>query len=792
MLRKSVPICTAALICALCLLFSGCGKGSRLEGLSAQAAELAGSYAGGDTLVTFAAEFSLDNFEGEPCHVLLLRTNDNRFFAYSYSTGQVYNPDADGVWNYDGRLATEEDRCTYLLWVSANGVSPYVNSDEARRELTAKELSEVNSALAKGTYGTGNLTVDSVVAAPTQTEQAQTPAEQVTATTEQTQPLPERVKELALKCGLTDTMVILAEEYAINDFDGEPFHVLLLRTVDNRFVAYSYSTGQVYNPDTDAVLNYDGRLETDEDRCNYLLWQCSIGDSVYVNATEEKTRLSVDALEELNNALAAENVPSHTTPGAERPILPKGTGAYTVVTDIPAILTERRLSDTAVAVLKYADLNTLRKEISTFADFAAWIALQDAPYHCNVQSNPSGQRTYGADHAFRCVSSMRDTAGTAALAVRVLGDDYGDIGMIAVRMEDGDGVNLCGNVIPAEDGGYYLFSLDYYLPAWQDTLAANRIFPDAFPLLKIDGSESVLAYCGSEDDPFYPGGVLTQAFYIPGDREVVMDYADKIYTPQNPADVVEFYRNDAYITQIIEQETGHIKPEYIDRYALSGMLGGTTLTPAEAYELLDMEPEQVKERVKTAADVLMYMLAAKIGDCGGDRCKMIGGKEWHYNLNAFEVMEQRLANCGASANLANYLLEGDYEEIGFILHAYYIGDGGGHVYNYIRYEGSYYIVDFSWYIFGDYRPTRDFPVMRLDRLEDYGKRIPELYGGVCMALAHTSPGQHYPNVFDDANEKYAIPAGTEYQLLYQEERTRCYLLAEYPLDQKQLDWTVFG
>ena len=82
--------------------------------------------------------------------------------------------------------------------------------------------------------------------------------------------------------------------------------------------------------------------------------------------------------------------------------------------------------------------------------------------------------------------------------------------------------------------------------------------------------------------------------------------------------------------------------------------------------------------------------------------------------------------------------------------------------------------------------------MKLDRLEDYGKRISELYGGVCMVLAHTSPGQHYPNVFDDANEKYAIPAGTEYQLLYQEERARCYLLAEYPLDQKQLDWTVFG
>ena len=654
--RKSVLICTAALICALCMLFSGCGKGSRLEGLSAQVAELAGSYAGSDTMVTFAAEYSLGDFEREPCHVLLLRTNDDRFFAYSYSSGQVYSPSADAVGNYDGRLETEEDRCTYLLWVSANGVSPYVNSDEARRELTVKELSEVNMALAEGKYGTGMLSTESA-------------------------------------------------------------------------------------PDS-------------------------------VNPVPETTEAAVQATE----ATVAKIT------------LPEGTGQYTVLTEYPDLLTKRVLDDNAIAALKNADLETLREKISTPADFAAWIDTQDAPYYSNVTSNPQGQRTFGADFSFCWYQQKLSTSIMASIAVRVLGDDIPGIGIVAVNMDYDGGVMVCGNVIPADDG-FYVFSLDTTSRRWQQT---TNIMKEVFPLIRVGEVKDILGYCGSSDDVSCPGGKATQAFYIPGDTEVVLDCNYGAYTPQNPNDVVELYRDEEYIAGGEERETGHIKPEYIDRYALSGMLGGTTLTPAEAYELLDMEPEQVKERVKTAADVLMYMLAAKIGDCGGDRCKMIGGKEWHYNLNAFEVMEQRLANCGASANLANYLLEGDYEEIGFILHAYYIGDGGGHVYNYIRYEGSYYIVDFSWYIFGNYRPENDFPVMKLDRLEDYGKRIPELYGGVCMALAHTSPGQHYPNVFDDANGKYAIPAGTEYQVLYQENGSGCYQLAEYPLDQKQLDWTVFG
>lgn len=374
---------------------------------------------------------------------------------------------------------------------------------------------------------------------------------------------------------------------------------------------------------------------------------------------------------------------------------------------------------------------------------------------------------------------------SAALAVRVLGDDLPGIGIVAAQMAENDGTFLFGNLIPAEDG-CYLVSFDSLTDEWKSA----RIVPEAFLPIWVDGFAGITAWCQSADDP--RGSTLTQAFYIPGDQQVVLDYKDGLYTPQSPSTVQEFFRDEALAAGLAEQKVAHIKPENIGNYELSTKLGGATLTPEEAYALLDMEPEQVKERVKTAADVLMLMLAGQYGDCQGDRAKVIDGQEWHYNLNAFQVMQTRTTNCGSAANLANYLLEGDYEEIGFILHAYYIGEGGGHVYNYFKYQGKYYIVDFSWYMFANYQPDNDFPVMELDRLEDYGDRIPELYGGVCMALAHTSPGQHYPNVFDDQNAAYAIPEGVEYKLLHQETGDNCYILKEYPLDRSQLDWTTFG
>lgn len=469
--------------------------------------------------------------------------------------------------------------------------------------------------------------------------------------------------------------------------------------------------------------------------------------------------------------------------------LPEGSGVYKVLDACPEEFTRRELSDEEIRGIARKDLETARERISTGGDFVAWLIALGGQIYSNVVCDENGQRIVGADFAYDWVREMLTSTFAASLAVRVLGDDLPGIGVIAARVAENDGTFLCGNLIPAEDG-YYLISFDALTDEWKAIVEENRIIPEAFLPIWVDGFAGITAWCQSADNP--RGSTLTQAFYIPGDQKVVLDYKDEIYTPWTPWGIQEFFRDETLVASLAEQRYAHIKPENIGNYELSAKLGGTTLTSEEAYALLDMEPEQVKARVKTAADVLMLMLAGQYGDSQGDMVKVINGREWHYNMNAFQVMQTRTTNCGSAANLANYLLEGDYEEIGFILHAYKIGEGGGHVYNYFKYQGKYYIVDFSWYMFANYQPDNDFPVMELDRLEDYGDRIPELYGGVCMALAHTSPGQHYPNVFDDRNAAYAIPKGVEYQLLHQETGNNCFILTEYPLDRSQLDWTTFG
>ena len=730
----------------------------------AQAIQLAAEHLGTDAVLSNVVDYSIDDFDGTPCHVLLLRNVDDRFLAYSYDTEAVYCPSSDEVWNYQSDdSSTEESRYLYLLRVFANRGDFYSRDTETRIELTAAEIAKANWILVQGD-----------AAAQGETEAAELAA------------------RLAAEHWGQDAVLTDAAELS-TDVEGTPRHVLLLRSANDEFLAYSYGTEAVYSLRSEEVMNYPGDcdLSTEEGRCAYLLLSFAAHTGNYWSSGETLTELTAAEIAKVNRALAQGTVPAAevTTPFPADGALPEGSGAYKVLDECPEEFSRRELSDEEIRSLaQEGDLEKAQKRISTGGDFAAWLIALGGQFCSGVTSDGVRQKTIGADFAFEWIQHLDSTAA-ASLAMRVLGDDLPGIGIVTARVAENDDTVLFGNLIPAEDGGYYLISFDALTDEWEAAVEAG-MRPEAFLPIWVDGYAGIAAWCQSADNP--RGSTLTQAFYIPGDQEVVLDYKDELYTPRSPWGIQEFFRDEALTANLAEQKVAHIQPENIGNFVLSTKLGGTTLTPEEAYALLDMEPEQVKKRVKTAADVMMLMLAGQHGDCHGDRNVTIDGQEWHYNLNAFQVMQTRTTNCGSAANLANYLLEGDYEEIGFILHAYYIGNGGGHVYNYFKYQGKYYIVDFSWYMFANYQPENDFPVMELDRLEDYGSRIPELYGGVCMALAHTSPGQHYPNVFDDQNAAYAIPEGVEYELLHQETGSNCYILKEYPLDKSQLDWTTFG
>ncbi len=457
-------------------------------------------------------------------------------------------------------------------------------------------------------------------------------------------------------------------------------------------------------------------------------------------------------------------------------------------------LTLRRLSDEEIAALDHCTPEEVRAAVSTVADARAYLNRRyPSLWHdagTSFYPEDPCQLYHGASYFLHDAQFITGRCDIATIATWLLNDDMDICGVYAV----GDGVVTRAVNRIALDGEYVYIDMVRGMDAdAMSQLESEPPLPEArcgshedyIALLLADETlRSQISAIATEANGW---GLSTYTEY--GFRTFATLQCD--YADTSRRMTAEEYDARRY---------GHIQPENIGQYEISRVLGGATLTPDEARALVGAEPEAVQAAVSTAADVLMYMLAARITDAHGDRVAEVDGRTWHYNMSAEEVMASRTGNCGSCANLARYLLDGDYDEVGIMLQAYEPGNGGGHVYNYILQDGKYTIIDYSWYIFGDYRAENDFPALQmtgLDSLEQAAAQCLQLYGGVSLLLAHSTSGRHYPNIFGDESDLgnvYIIPEGVSYTLLYSDADRGGYTLAEAPLDvalHPELDWRTF-
>lgn len=447
----------------------------------------------------------------------------------------------------------------------------------------------------------------------------------------------------------------------------------------------------------------------------------------------------------------------------------------------PADLDARLLTDDQINALRGKSPEELRGAISTVADAQAYINGTFQGFYAIAALGGSGGYWPFAS-AEQTLAWGGDIAPNtyATCVTYLLSDDYDIYTVYGLRQEcvyyDNFPVKTINCIktqegyrffqscsmsqVPEDHGG----SMDVLLPAAET--ASLREYAD-FVASRMDDVTALYAV---------KGGV---AVTTNTDEQGWMVIADPAGAPFYSADPGQA------MAEIEDQIFAHAKPENINNYKIASMLGGITLSVEEACALANAEPEAVKDKVKTAGDMLMYMMAARFSPRNGDVQDSIDNHVWHYNWTAEQNIEGRSINCGGGANLANYLLEGDYEEVGFILISYYPGMGGGHVYNYFKYQGDYYIVDYTLYVTSYYGSNPD--IRRVHTLEEYGSVVYRDYGGTCLALSHTSPGQHLPNVWEDTY--YYVPAGAEYKVLY--EASDGYRVGELNLDTEKLNWLSF-
>lgn len=124
-------------------------------------------------------------------------------------------------------------------------------------------------------------------------------------------------------------------------------------------------------------------------------------------------------------------------------------------------------------------------------------------------------------------------------------------------------------------------------------------------------------------------------------------------------------------------------------------LGESRYTNAEIAAMLDDSPEEKQAKIGTLYEALQLY---QIGDfrSADDNVRISeNGINWEYHTPGHSAVINNCGCCATDSAWLRYLLDGDYDEIGYITTSQ--RDGSGHVYNYILDGEWYYIIDLTHY-----------------------------------------------------------------------------------------------
>ena len=142
-----------------------------------------------------------------------------------------------------------------------------------------------------------------------------------------------------------------------------------------------------------------------------------------------------------------------------------------------------------------------------------------------------------------------------------------------------------------------------------------------------------------------------------------------------------------------QQGRYHLLADSIINYGFPDESKGFTITWDDALNLVGQDLESVKQKVASVEDCMLYLTAAGYKRNNGDLSYKAKQTDWHFNYAPSVVFAKNEGNCGGTAGLVCYLLQGDYDELGCI--GMTAKDHNGHVINYVKDGDNYYAFDMS-------------------------------------------------------------------------------------------------
>ncbi len=356
----------------------------------------------------------------------------------------------------------------------------------------------------------------------------------------------------------------------------------------------------------------------------------------------------------------------------------------------PADYLDRRLTDSELASLKSASLDTLRKKISTVGDAVAFLDQFSPRWFSGFSDSLRLDIEFLYDLHTRPEATFSHTY--TAFTAWCITDDFEDVRYLICTGALQDYFRTSPALILPITDGYYIYS-PYETSSLLDPGSSEPV--KAMTLSSLSGIEESVSINWTNPKPY-------QIFIAPADQKdlqfAVDEAAQWASLTSGKAELV-YSISDEEKAELEEQ-----RREEIARVSLENLRSrwnsygfpasfAPSMSESKIKALIGKDIDTVSGSLKTLGDVLYYLALGGYYTTNGDIKVWEDGLCWSFNDAPETVFANNAGNCGGTAAFVAYLLTGDYNEAGCISMTLDIDIGGGHVITYLKDGGTYYVFD---------------------------------------------------------------------------------------------------
>lgn len=124
-------------------------------------------------------------------------------------------------------------------------------------------------------------------------------------------------------------------------------------------------------------------------------------------------------------------------------------------------------------------------------------------------------------------------------------------------------------------------------------------------------------------------------------------------------------------------------------------LGTSRYSNAEIHKMLPATPEEKQQNIATLYEALQLYQVGNFAPSDDNIRIFESNMNWEHHKPGYHAVRTNTGCCATDSNWLRYILDGDYEEVGYIATSQ--RDGSGHIFNYILHNGWYYVIDLTHY-----------------------------------------------------------------------------------------------